>query len=185
MTLGGHKQNLMHRDPGERSSDPTGDRPRLACECPGVSSGGVGWWWPATQWRALTVAVCLGPLEGGYYLHYIHHGLLSGQITGREHSPTYQQIIGLKIYWAWPRPSEQDPVSPTVSLWNQDASINLLFSSLRGQTEWNLQSQKTNQALSNSVKLWARLCRVMVESLVLSPNAFSKTLITYTILLML
>ena len=25
---------------------------------------------------------------------------------GREHSSTHQQKIGLKIYWAWPRPSE-------------------------------------------------------------------------------
>ena len=36
-----------HQDPGERSSDPTRDWPRLACECLGVSSGGMGRWWPA------------------------------------------------------------------------------------------------------------------------------------------
>ena len=35
--------------------------------------------------------------------------------TGREHSPAHQQKIGLKIYWAWPCPSEQDPLSPTVN----------------------------------------------------------------------
>ncbi|XP_069409376.1 membrane-spanning 4-domains subfamily A member 7-like isoform X5 [Ovis canadensis] len=29
-TLGGHKQNLVHQDSGGRSSDPTGDWPRLA-----------------------------------------------------------------------------------------------------------------------------------------------------------
>ena len=28
--------------------------------------------------------------------------LVSGQTPGREHSPTHQQKIGLKIYWAWP-----------------------------------------------------------------------------------
>ena len=33
------------------------------------------------------------------------------QITGREHSPTHQQITGLKFYWARPCP-EQDPVYP-------------------------------------------------------------------------
>ena len=27
----------VHQNPGERSSDPTGEQPRLACECPGVS----------------------------------------------------------------------------------------------------------------------------------------------------
>ena len=32
----------MHQDPGERSSDPTRDWPRLALECPGVSSRGAG-----------------------------------------------------------------------------------------------------------------------------------------------
>ena len=56
--------------------------------------------------------VALGPFEGGpHYLHYLHHSLASGQITGREHSPADQQKIGLKIYWAWPYPSEQDAVS--------------------------------------------------------------------------
>ena len=62
------------------------------------------------QW----VQQCLhGTFEGGpHYLPYLHHSLASGQITGREHSPTLQQKIGLKIYWASPYPSEQDPVSP-------------------------------------------------------------------------
>ena len=35
----------------------------------------------------------------------------------------------------WPRPLEQDPVSPTVSLAHQEASISLLSLSIRGQTE--------------------------------------------------
>ena len=44
-------------------------------------------------------SVLLGPFEGGHhYLHYLHHSLLSGQITGREHSPAHQQKIALKIY---------------------------------------------------------------------------------------
>ena len=42
---------------------------------------------------------CMGPSEGGHrYLHYLHHSLVSGQTTGREHSPSHQQKIGLKIY---------------------------------------------------------------------------------------
>ena len=57
-TLGGHKENLVHQGPGERSSDPTRDWPRLARECPGVSSGGMGQWWPAAGLGALSVAVC-------------------------------------------------------------------------------------------------------------------------------
>ena len=46
-------------------------------------------------------SVCIGPFDGGRcYLHYLHHSLASSQITGREHSPTHQQKIGIKIYWA-------------------------------------------------------------------------------------
>ena len=78
--------------------------------------------------------------------NFFHHSLLSGQTTGREHCPTHQQKIGLKIYWAWLHPSEQDPVSLTVSLSHQKASICLLSLSFRGKTEWKPQSQKTNQS---------------------------------------
>ena len=80
----------------------------------------------------------------GHYLHYLHHSLASGQTTGREHNPPHQEKIGLKIYWAWPSPSEQDPVSLSVSLSHQEASISLLSFSIRGQTDWKPQSQKTN-----------------------------------------
>ena len=44
-------------------------------------------------------SVCMGPFEGGcHYLHYLHHSLASGQITGREHSTTLPQKSGLKLY---------------------------------------------------------------------------------------
>ena len=80
---------------------------------------------------------CTSPFEGGQnYLHYPYHSLTSGQTTGREHSPAYQQKIGLKIYWAWLHPWEQDPFSPIVSLSHQEASISLLSLSIRGQIEW-------------------------------------------------
>ena len=83
-----------------------------------------------------------GPFEGGgHYLHYLHHSLVSGQITGWEHSPTHQEKIGLKIYWGSPCPSEQDPVSPMVSLSHKEASISLLSLSFRGLTVWKPQSQ--------------------------------------------
>ena len=36
-------------------------------------------------------------LESGGYLHYLHHSLTSGQITGKEHNPTLQQKIGFTI----------------------------------------------------------------------------------------
>ena len=91
-------------------------------------------------------SACMGPFEGGpHYLLYLHLSLASGQTIGREHSPIHQQKIGLEIYKAWPRPSEQDPVSPSVSLSLQEISISLLSFFIRGQTDWKPQSQKTNQ----------------------------------------
>ena len=53
-----HTEHYMHQDPGERSTDPTGDWPRLARECPGVCSRGVDQRWPATGTGALNAAVC-------------------------------------------------------------------------------------------------------------------------------
>ena len=63
--------------------------------------------------------------------HYPYHSLAWGQTTGREHSPTHQQKIGLKIYWTWPRPSEQDPVCTVASTSHQEASTSLLSLSIR------------------------------------------------------
>ena len=60
-------------------------------------------------WGHWVCSACMGPFEGGRHcLHYLHHRLASGQITGKEHRPAHQQKIGLKIYWTWPCPSEQD-----------------------------------------------------------------------------
>ena len=98
-------------------------------------------------WGTEFSSACMEPFEGGHhYLHYLHHSVASGQATGREHSPTQQQKIGLKIYWTWPHPSEQDPVSPSDFLSYQEASISLWSLSVRGQTEWKPQSQSTNQS---------------------------------------
>ena len=55
-----------------------------------------------------------------------YSSFVSGQTTEREHSPTHQQKIGFKIYWAWPRQSEQDPDSPTASPSHKEASTNIL-----------------------------------------------------------
>ena len=75
--------------------------------------------------------------SGLLWCHYPYHSLASGQKTGREHSPAHQQKIGLMIYWAWPRPLEQDSVLPRVSLSHQEASINLLSLSSKGKRETN------------------------------------------------
>ena len=52
----------MNQDPGERSSDPTRDRPILAYEYPGIASRGMDWWWPAAGLGALSVAMHAGDL---------------------------------------------------------------------------------------------------------------------------
>ena len=116
--------------PGSRRKE---QRPhkRLIPTCPWMSR--------SLQWRRGSVVACCrvggtesgsartGPFKGGRpFLYYLQHSLVSGQTTGREHSPAHRQKIGLQIYWAWPRPWEQDLVSPSVSLSHQEASISLL-----------------------------------------------------------
>ena len=50
-------------------------------------------------WGQCTACACIGSFKGGrHYLRYLHHSLASGQTTGREHSTSHQQKIGLKIY---------------------------------------------------------------------------------------
>ena len=55
--------------------------------------------WPAAGLGVLNSSACMGHFEGDHhYLHYLQHSVASGQITGREYSPTLKQKIGLKIY---------------------------------------------------------------------------------------
>ena len=137
-----------HQDPGERSSGPTRDWARLAWKCPGVSRGDVNWQWPATGSVSLTTTVLgamgadLSPFAEIH--HYPYHSLTSGQITGKELSPTHQQKIGSKSYWAWPCSPKQDPIFTIANSSNEEASASFSSSSIRGQTEWKPESQKTN-----------------------------------------
>ena len=109
-TLGGHKQNLVcTRTQEEGAVTPQKTEPDLPVSVQEslaetwVNSGlpwGQGYWTsPSTR----------------PYCHYPYHSLGSNQTTGREDSPTHQHKIGLKIYWVWPCPSEQDPISHSVS----------------------------------------------------------------------
>ena len=68
-----------HQDPGERSSDPNEDQPRLACECPGVFGEAVGQRWPIAGSGTECSRVWGGPCDGGHhYLHHLHHSWVSG-----------------------------------------------------------------------------------------------------------
>ena len=98
-----------------RSSAPTSDWVRIPCESPGLSGGSVSQ----------------------------HFGLRPNNREGTQPPPSTENWI--QYCWAWPRPSEQDPVSPTVIVSHQEASITLLSLFIRGQTEWKPWSQKTNQ----------------------------------------
>ena len=107
---------------------------QTCCEYQGVSNGGMGRQCPATGSWALNTTV-LGALvdahispfeEGRHYCYYPYHYHYPCQTTGREHSPTSQQKIGLKIYWAWSHPSD----SPTVSPSHQEASTSFLSLSI-------------------------------------------------------
>ena len=85
------------------------------------------WWWRestvachrvrGTEYNSPGSHLASWHFEGGHhYYHYPYHSLASGQTIGREHSPTHQQKIRLKIYWAQPRLSEQDQIPPSQSL---------------------------------------------------------------------
>ena len=96
-TFGGHKQNFVcTRNQEKGAMTPKETDPDLAV---------------SVQWRCESAVGCCRVrdtecdsvftrhFEGGlHYLHYLHHSLASGQTIGREHSPTHQQKIGLKVY---------------------------------------------------------------------------------------
>ena len=70
------------------------DWPRLACECPGVSSRRVGRQWPAAGSGALNETVQEQDLLKEVAIIFITpNSLVSGQTTGREDSLTLQQKI--------------------------------------------------------------------------------------------
>ena len=55
---------------------------------------------------------------------------------------SYQQTIGLKIYWAWPCPPEQDPGLLTARTSQSGSFHKPLTSFIRGLTEWNHHHRK-------------------------------------------
>ena len=87
------QQNHMYQDPGERRSDPTRDCPGLGCQCPGISSGGLGQWWPAAGMGALSVAIHAQDL-----LREVTIIFITSTIVWRQVPSTHQQKTELKIY---------------------------------------------------------------------------------------
>ena len=56
-SLGGHRQNLVATRTQEKGAVTPLETARLACECPGVSNGGMGLQWPAVGLGALNTMV--------------------------------------------------------------------------------------------------------------------------------
>ena len=161
--------------PVERSSDPHKRLSHTCLQCPVVSSRGVGWQWPYVGSGALNkIFLTLSPLQGGPL--YPYHSLTSGQTIEREHIPAHQQKTELKIYWTWPRPSEQDPDSqqpvPPIRKFPQVSYPYPSEDRQNGNHNYRKLSRLITwiTTLFNSVKLWAIPCRatqdgcIMVES---------------------
>ena len=138
-------------DPG-----PTGDAQTQFC----LSLCGVsGSWWaqglfePSERlcWAwglILNMILPLLPPFWGFSFALGHGVSLQSHSAPHGHCSNANILLGLLYPWTWgiPSKSEQDPVSPSVSLSYQEASISLLSFSIRGQAEWKPQSQKTNQS---------------------------------------
>ena len=139
--------------------------PRLACECPGVSGRDMGWRCPAAGSGTLSVAMYAWDLLKKVAIIFITSTIVWSQVKQhRGNTALPIQKTGLKIYWAWPCSSEQDPVYPSGSLSHQEASISPLSLSIRGQIDWKPNHRKLLKlitwitALSNSMS--HELCHV-------------------------
>ena len=126
----------MHQDPGERSSDPTRDWPRLVCECPGVSGGGVGQQWPAAGSGALSVALYAWDFLKEVTIIFITSNIVWSQVKeqGGNRVPPINRKLDKRF-------TEHSPAHqcktkfPPQSISHQEAYISLLSLSIRGQTE--------------------------------------------------
>ena len=162
------------------SSDIIREWVRLACVCLGVSREGVGQQWPGQQWpvegsRELTTTV-LGGLACWHKSFWRRSPYCRLASWGENTAPPISTKIGLKTYWAWPCPPEQDPTLPKpVPPIRKLPQTSCLHPSEGRQSENHNHRKLTKlitqiMALSNSMKLWAMPCRatqegwVMVES---------------------
>ena len=107
---------MCTRTQGKGAVTPKGSEPELlvsVCESlveVWVNSDLLWDWghWIQQSWEQLHADICL--FEGGpHYCITLTLPLAWGQTTGREHSPTHQQKIVLKIYWVLPCLPEQEP----------------------------------------------------------------------------
>ena len=170
----------MHQDTGERSSDPTRDWPRLACECPGVSSGGVGRQWPAAWSGALS-----GAVHGNFWrrlplfsLPPPQFGLRSNNKEGTQPRPSTENWIKdlLRMGHHSHQNNTQFPPQPVSPIRKLPISLLSLSLSEGRQNEKHNHRKLTKlitwiTALSNSMKLWAMPCRATQDGQVMVENS--------------
>ena len=108
-TLGRHKQNLMcKRTQSKRAGTLQEIWARPACESLRIFCGGLHQQWPTVGTGGLAAAVLEGTSWRKYVLEVTGSPTIEpadsriespqvSQLTGRQHSPTYQQTIGLQI----------------------------------------------------------------------------------------
>ena len=89
--------------------------PRLACECAGVSGGGEGQWWPGAGPGALSAPVKAWDLLKDIPIIFITSTIVWPQVKQQRGNTALpiNKKIGLKIYRAWPHPSELHPAPPS------------------------------------------------------------------------
>ena len=111
----GINRNLCAPGPKRKEHDPTRDRPRLGCECPGVSNGGVGWWWPAAELGALSVAVQAWDLLKVTII-FITSTIVWRQVNNREGTQPYPSTENwIKDLLSMALPIRTRPSFPSVS----------------------------------------------------------------------
>ena len=150
-TLGGHKQNLVHTRTQEKGAV---THKRLSQTC---------LWASRSLWQRCGSTVACHGVRG---TEYNSTGISPlDQTTGKEHSSTYQQKIGLTVYWPWSYHNKtQIPpqlVPPIRKLPQASYSC-----PSEGRQNENHNHRKLARlitwitALYNSMKPWAMPCRV-------------------------
>ena len=137
----------MHQDPGERRSDPTRDWPRLAHECPGVSSRGLGRQWPAAGSGPLSEAVRAWDLLKEVATIFITSTIVWPQVKQQRENTALPINRKLDEIFTEHGPAHQNKNQSSLQSLSpiRKLPLSLLTLSIRGQTEWKPQSQKTNQ----------------------------------------
>ena len=96
----------------------------------------MGWWWPVAGLGAGSVAVHTWDLLKEVVIIFITSTIVWPQVNSREGTLLHPSTENwIKDLLTRDHALEQDPVSTSVSLSHQEASLSLLFLSIREQTE--------------------------------------------------